>query len=877
MFLEVRQVTNRENNVETNSKEIKKSDSISEISKSTFSQAKQTKDSDSLQHKFTRNLNELSATWMSFLSRILIERTYFQNYHIPYEVLLCLTNDLVRTLVPQKEETLNISKEMTILWKQLWGEDLTCEEEQYDSSPKQLDVAREFVNGLSLSSTMLLGHELYSSLYSTISEGLWSHVPAIVGYSGVTLFGYQRVSYVVDKLLQNTKFSKEQQDAVRPWLNTIGQLAIGFIPKVHANEKGVHYLYPSTEGSIQVFSKEQITTVQGDRLSIERNAILETPLGEHKGTVSAYFKLHRVYELSDERVRIQVIDHSGKSVPIEFKNIQGKYGPEVEVICDDKDLANYWTKLIYPEKAGVEKQLSKQMLDCSMNLVGGALGSLITQNVIPLSLFAFSCLGRSDASSRNTLKKTEIISNEIKQGYGANQISYQEIDYLGRTHLEKLKEADPTQVLQTLGRYLDRTQLEELKKADPTQILETLKSYDGRRIELIQRLEGLPPRTQNLGIVILNLQTAYLESKKTFKAPVYSVHDKMGNYLGAMYPSIHQATPNTRSFFPEEVKNVFQKSAVAMFESDPDKWGLGNDIQKSLIQELQNMLKNERAKKIEIKSNPAYQILKEDVELYEKMIVTFEKVLEKIQQFNPLDCTEKGDLISIKNLFVDAQKHFNILPKLTKNILEAVKWLSKTSVQNKQKAIQNLLFYPPDIHDLKNLNNQMMEYTDFLDILIPSKPLEQSILYGIELTLYSFNTTKPRIELNSMDDKDRIDQTKLKIRSSPSNIVPPLLDGVTLFDCWAGWNRDVINNNSNHPLMRGSEGFAKPVLDDTSISWSKKITEYIAKNPKKRFFATAGFMHFTGKYSLVKLMEQAGFIINEHDPYETNLSENLYK
>ena len=91
-----------------------------------------------------------SAAWASFLSRLLIERTFFQNTVIPRDAMLYLANDLMRTLVPQTTETLSVSKELVIMWKQLRGQPLTAEEQAYENSPKEIDVVGEILNGMSL-------------------------------------------------------------------------------------------------------------------------------------------------------------------------------------------------------------------------------------------------------------------------------------------------------------------------------------------------------------------------------------------------------------------------------------------------------------------------------------------------------------------------------------------------------------------------------------------------------------------------------------------------------------------------------------------------------------------------------------------------------
>ncbi len=44
-----------------------------------------------------------SAALVGFVSRVLIEKSFFQNSQIPVDMLLYLANDLIKTFVPQKK------------------------------------------------------------------------------------------------------------------------------------------------------------------------------------------------------------------------------------------------------------------------------------------------------------------------------------------------------------------------------------------------------------------------------------------------------------------------------------------------------------------------------------------------------------------------------------------------------------------------------------------------------------------------------------------------------------------------------------------------------------------------------------------------------
>ncbi len=353
--------------------------------------------------EFLQSYNGLCANLVEFVSRILIERVFFQNTVIPQELLLYLANDLIKTLVPQRKETLSVAKECNLLWKNLRGQTLTAEEQAYQDAPKELDVTGEILNGLKYSSMAIMGQRLFSSITSTVQLGLSEHLPSILGYSGAIFLTPKGLAYAVDKALQYSGLTQEQKALVQPWLNVTGRLALGFLPKVHANETGVHYHYPSVVGSTQTFSQREVSTLYGDSLTIEREGQFETPEGTFQGKYAAEFTLHGIYELSEERVRIRVVNHEGKTVPIEFKKIEGHYGPEIQVRCQDKTLEQHWTryferKLSVPALAEGRTSPTEQpqnlqtTLSCKAGIVLGALGSLAMQNSIPMGLGTLSCI-----------------------------------------------------------------------------------------------------------------------------------------------------------------------------------------------------------------------------------------------------------------------------------------------------------------------------------------------------------------------------------------------------------------------------------------------------------------------------------------------------
>lgn len=296
-----------------------------------------------------KQTNILSAALLGVISRVLIERNLFQNSKIPLDALFYLANDLIRTISPsQRTDTISVPKELSLLWKQLRNKPLSVEDQTYLDRPKRIDVAKEVFNGLKYSSMALMGQGFYHSVTTAVTGQLWSHVPAICGYFSVAIGGHQALAYAVAQILQKTVLTQEQQSLVEPWLNMVGRLALGLTPKVHATEQGVHYQYPSLEGHSQTISGDQTVTLRGDTLLIERVEQIHTANGSFEGVYESDFKLGQFYELTEERIRIEVIDKNGASVPVVFTKILGQYGAEIAVSCANKALEQYWSHYLRP-------------------------------------------------------------------------------------------------------------------------------------------------------------------------------------------------------------------------------------------------------------------------------------------------------------------------------------------------------------------------------------------------------------------------------------------------------------------------------------------------------------------------------------------------
>lgn len=296
------------------------------------------------QSTFSQQFNAGAARLTEWVTSILLERSLFQNTHIPIDTLLFLINDVIQTLVPEETATLNMAEEIKILGKRILGKVLTPEEEQYEKIPnKILDPTTEIMNGLRYSSMALLGQQLYTSISNAVSDGLWRHIPVIAGYTAAITVGPQAIGHVVNEALRyTTSLNSEQKELIKPWLVMFGRLALRLVPKVHATEAGVHYHYPSIEGHTQTFSVGQTVTMHGEGVTVESAGSVQTPEGVF--AASHQFQLHRVTRVSTESVHIQILNENGEKIPLRFTLTQGQFGPEIQVTSTNPDIATHWSK-----------------------------------------------------------------------------------------------------------------------------------------------------------------------------------------------------------------------------------------------------------------------------------------------------------------------------------------------------------------------------------------------------------------------------------------------------------------------------------------------------------------------------------------------------
>ncbi|MDQ2993529.1 MAG: hypothetical protein M3R00_01070 [Pseudomonadota bacterium] len=290
-------------------------------------------------------VNVFTASIVEFVSRSLIDKAFFQNANISQTSLLYLANELIRMVRDDKKKKMNVTQELIITYKQLTGRVLTEEELEYQESDREIDVMGEVLNGVFYSSLGLLGKSFCSSIFNAAKQSLWEHMPALVGCVGAVLYGPHALHSTIETVLSYSQFTTSQKELIRPWLNSVGRLALGFIPKVHATEAGVHYHYPSLSGHTATYTNKQFASRVGDDITYKRIGTLFTPEGEYAAEYHTQFKLHQVDRLTEQSIRIQVINQLGENIPVEFKLVLGEYGPEIQVISSDSLLASRWENL----------------------------------------------------------------------------------------------------------------------------------------------------------------------------------------------------------------------------------------------------------------------------------------------------------------------------------------------------------------------------------------------------------------------------------------------------------------------------------------------------------------------------------------------------
>ena len=331
--------------------------------------------------------NNFSAAFVEFVGRILIEKMFFQNLHIPQDLLLSVVNNLIQSVAPEQKTKVDVYRECVVLYKQVMGKELTPEEQRYDQANKVIDVPGEILTGLKYSALALMGQGLYNSVTSAVNQGLISHVPAIAGNGGAVIFGPRMIQGAVENALTYSGLTPEQKKQLTPWLNTIGRLALGFMPKVSANEQGVQYRHPSMEGHARIVTSQGGVTMVGEKITVEQHGNVHSMAGESKAYDGMQFKLHGIHEITQDKIKLYVINQMGQKVGVEISAIQNGLDKTIAVRSSDKCLEGFLNQ----ETRSVLPAVQTKDSACHSALVVGAVASAVGQNALPAMIATLSC------------------------------------------------------------------------------------------------------------------------------------------------------------------------------------------------------------------------------------------------------------------------------------------------------------------------------------------------------------------------------------------------------------------------------------------------------------------------------------------------------
>lgn len=293
-------------------------------------------------------LNQSLAALVELAGCFLIEKNLFQNAAIPMMTLVYLANDLIKLLNKEEDknkkekkqpEKMNLYKEFAIMSKQLLGKKLTPEEEKYDDEIHELDVTNEIFNGIKYATSFSILKNLYNSVSTTITQGLWEHAPAIIGSTAAITVGPYLLTSAIEKILVKTNLSDTQKNLLKPWLNTVARLALAFTPKVSADEKGVIYQYPSTESHKEFFQQIKIEVPLD---TTQRINLLPDKPGTTLPTENLEFKLHRVQLGQNETIEVFVLNNKNQEIKLDFNIDQNQ---TLSVKCADANLVKNLAKL----------------------------------------------------------------------------------------------------------------------------------------------------------------------------------------------------------------------------------------------------------------------------------------------------------------------------------------------------------------------------------------------------------------------------------------------------------------------------------------------------------------------------------------------------
>lgn len=371
--------------------------------------------------------NQIAAGLVEFTSNLLIERRFFQNDSISLVTLSYLANSIIKSLNPMNVNQFSLSKEISILYKQVVGKKLTPDEINYDAEVYHpLDVTSEIYNGVKYALNYSILRSLFNSISSAFSSGLVEHIPVITGFAAISFAGPYAISKAVDESLQRVSLTENQKNIIRPWLQMVGRLAIGFTPRVRVNENGVVYQYPSTTGHHEVYRKTEVTLPDVSKVNLD--TVINPAAQSQEANKPTAYKLHSIHSMTDNKVKLFLITDQNQKIDVQFSLAQENGRHTLEVECTDQTLerscSDYLAKLFSEEAnlqsaASITKRLSSAFVPFkqrSLSIMGDSTLHAITSKILGLtcSVVIPSMLARS-ASSPSLFLKT-VLAGIVAQG-----------------------------------------------------------------------------------------------------------------------------------------------------------------------------------------------------------------------------------------------------------------------------------------------------------------------------------------------------------------------------------------------------------------------------------------------------------------------------
>lgn len=142
--------------------------------------------------------------------------------------------------------TLDIPKELTILWKQLRNQPLSDTETNYTQRAElygiKIDVVKELFNGLYWSAVFAFGRETADNFKQAAAHHLSSQLPALTGVAYAQWFGRGHLEQLAETLLARINLdpaTKQELKALLPV--SLGLLSKLILPEVHRDGQGFRY------------------------------------------------------------------------------------------------------------------------------------------------------------------------------------------------------------------------------------------------------------------------------------------------------------------------------------------------------------------------------------------------------------------------------------------------------------------------------------------------------------------------------------------------------------------------------------------------------------------------------------------------------------